>query len=168
MYEGDRVAPAGLNRTGEVWDIPGHTRHHIAFVFAEAGLVFAGDTLFAGGCGRLFEGTPAQMNASLHRLATLPDATRVYCAHEYTLKNLAFAAEVEPDNEAVRQRLRRAEERRAADQPTIPTTIAEEKRTNPFLRVDEPAVREAVRGRGAEDGDPDAVFAALRAWKDRF
>jgi len=168
MYEGDRVAPAGLNRVGEVWDIPGHTRNHIAFVFAEDGLVFAGDTLFAGGCGRLFEGTPAQMHASLQRLAGLPDGTRVYCAHEYTLKNLQFAQAVEPDNAAVAERLRWTEDRRAEGQPTIPTTIGEEKRTNPFLRVAEPAVREAGRRHGADSDEAEAVFAALRAWKDRF
>jgi hydroxyacylglutathione hydrolase len=168
MYDGDRIAPAGLNRAGEVWDVPGHTRNHIAFVFADDGLVFAGDTLFAGGCGRLFEGTPVQMHASLQRLANLPDATRVYCAHEYTLKNLEFAAAVEPQNAAIQERLAEVRQRRAADQPTIPTTIGEEKRTNPFLRVAEPAVQQAAAQRGAAGEDAAAVFAAIRAWKDDF
>ncbi len=168
MYEGDRVTPAGLDREGVVWDIPGHTHTHIAFVFPEDGLLFAGDTLFVAGCGRLFEGTAAQMEASLSRLASLPDSTRVYCGHEYTLKNLRFARAVEPENEAVREKLAWAEGVRARGEPTLPSTIGEEKRTNPFLRVRKPEVQAAALRRGASGADPAAVFAAIRAWRDRF
>ncbi|HKJ71285.1 MAG TPA: hydroxyacylglutathione hydrolase [Gammaproteobacteria bacterium] len=168
MYEGDRVTPAGLDRSGVVWDIPGHTRTHTAFVFPDDGLLFAGDTLFAAGCGRLFEGTPEQMQASLARLAGLPDDTRLYCGHEYTLNNLRFASAVEPDNADVADKLAWAEAARERGEPTLPSTIGEEKRTNPFLRWEQPAVRAAARERGAEDDDPVTVFAAIRAWKDRF
>lgn len=167
MYDGDRVSPAGLDRAGVVWDIPGHTRHHIAFVFPEDGILFAGDTLFVAGCGRLFEGTPAQMEASLSRLAGLPDSTQVYCGHEYTLKNLRFALEVEPENEDIREKLERTEQVRARGEPTLPSSIGEEKRTNPFLRVREQAVIEAARARGTASEDPADVLAAIRAWKDR-
>ncbi|HKJ89224.1 MAG TPA: hydroxyacylglutathione hydrolase [Gammaproteobacteria bacterium] len=168
MYEGDRVTPAGLDRAGVIWDIPGHTRTHTAFVFADDELLFAGDTLFAGGCGRLFEGTAEQMEASLSRLAGLPDATRVFCGHEYTVKNLEFALTVEPENDAVREKMEWARERRQRGEPTLPSTIGEEKRTNPFVRVREPGVREAARGRGASGTDPASVLAAIRAWKDSF
>jgi hydroxyacylglutathione hydrolase len=168
MYDGDRVTPAGLGRAGVVWDIPGHTRAHTAFVFADDGLLFAGDTLFAAGCGRLFEGTPEQMQASLARLATLPDTTRLYCGHEYTANNLRFASAVEPDNTDVRDKLTWAEATRERGEPTLPSTIGEEKRTNPFLRWDQPAVRAAAREWGAPGEDPVAVFAAIRRWKDQF
>lgn len=168
MYDGDRVAPAGLNRAGEIWDIPGHTRTHTAFVFPEENLLFAGDTLFAAGCGRLFEGTPEQMQASLARLAELPDATRVFCGHEYTVNNLRFAAAVEPDNPDIRDKLAWAQQTREQGEPTLPSTIGEEKQTNPFLRWGEPGVQAAARERGAEGDDPVAVFAAIRGWKDRF
>ena len=168
MYDGDRVTPAGLNRIGEIWDIPGHTRAHTAFVFPDDGLVFAGDTLFAAGCGRLFEGTAEQMQASLARLAGLPDDTRVYCGHEYTVNNLRFAQAVEPENADIREKLGRAESLRQQGEPTLPSTIGEEKRTNPFLRWDQAAVQAAAREHGAESLDPVAVFAAIRSWKDRF
>ncbi|KPV40395.1 hypothetical protein AN478_06215 [Thiohalorhabdus denitrificans] len=168
MYDGDRVTPAGLDRAGVLWDIPGHTRTHTTFVFPDDELVFAGDTLFVAGCGRLFEGTPEQMEASLSRLAGLPDTTRVYCGHEYTLKNLEFARAVEPDNPDVEEKLRWAEEQRQRGQPTLPSTIGAEKRTNPFLRVRERVVQEAAQARGAAGDDPVSVFAAIREWKDRF
>ena len=168
MYDGDRLTPAGLNRAGVVWDIPGHTRTHTAFVFPDDGLLFAGDTLFAAGCGRLFEGTPEQMQASLARLANLPDDTHLYCGHEYTVNNLRFAQAVEPENHAIEEKLQWAQQCRQQDQPTLPSTIGEEKRTNPFLRWDEPAVKNTARERGAADDDPVSVFAAIRGWKDRF
>ena len=168
MYDGDRVTPAGLDRAGVLWDIPGHTRTHTAFVFPDDGLLFAGDTLFAAGCGRLFEGSPEQMQASLARLAELPDATRLYCGHEYTVNNLRFAQAVEPDNRDVADKLAWAEGVRERGEPTLPSTIGEEKRTNPFLRWDQPAVQEAAKGQGAASDDPVAVFGAIRAWKDRF
>jgi hydroxyacylglutathione hydrolase len=163
---GDRVAIEPFGLSFEVLDIPGHTRAHIAYYGANR--VFCGDTLFACGCGRVFEGTPAQMFASLSRLAALPDDTRVYCAHEYTLSNIAFARSVEPGN-AVLQR-REAEDRalRDADLPTVPTTIGREKATNPFLRCLEPEVAaSAERYRGVPSDGPVDVFAALRDWKNK-
>jgi len=131
LKEGDTVSIGG--HVGEVWEVPGHTLGHIAYVFRSAGIAFVGDTLFAMGCGRLFEGTPAQMFASLNRLASLPGDTRAYCAHEYTLANAKFAAHAEPENPAVAQRLADVERARANGQMTVPTTIAAEIATNPFL-----------------------------------
>lgn len=139
---------------------PGHTLGAISFVVADA--VFTGDTLFGAGCGRMFEGDAAMMQASLARLAALPDETRVYFGHEYTVANLRFATAVEPENVAA---ARRAEELAV---PSTPSTIGEERATNPFLRVGEPAVIAAARARGAASEDPAAVFAAIRAWKDGF
>jgi hydroxyacylglutathione hydrolase len=163
---GDRVAIEPLGLSFEVLDIPGHTRAHIAYYGAN--MVFCGDTLFACGCGRVFEGTPAQMYASLARLAALPDDTRVFCAHEYTLSNIAFARAVDPGNDALLRR--EADDRglRAADRPTVPTTIGREKATNPFLRCAEPAVAAAADTyRGVPAGNPVEVFAALRDWKNK-
>lgn len=131
LKDGDTVAIGG--HTGEVWEVPGHTLGHIAFVFRSAGIAFVGDTLFAMGCGRLFEGTPEQMFASLRRLADLPPETLVYCAHEYTLSNARFAAHAEPGNPAIAARLAEVERARAAGEMTVPTTIALERATNPFL-----------------------------------
>ncbi len=168
MYEGDQVTPAGLDREGVVWAIPGHTRNHIAFLFPQNALIFTGDTLFAAGCGRLFEGTAEQMHASLTRLACLPESTRIYCGHEYTVKNLRFAQTVEPKNAEIAERLAEAKEHRAKGEPTLPSTIGTELRTNPFLRVNNPPVRKAVQDQGTEEGDPVTVLAALRRWKDRF
>ena len=179
LHEGDRITIAAPAATFDVLDVPGHTRGHIAYVSAgHAGddatagdppLLFCGDTLFAAGCGRLFEGTPAQMHASLGKLAALPARTRVYAAHEYTLSNLRFAEAVEPANEALARRVREATAMRDRGEPTLPSTIALERATNPFLRVHEPAVRTAaeqqVHGAAAS---PVATFAALRAWKDAF
>ncbi|HEX8486605.1 hydroxyacylglutathione hydrolase [Sphingomonas sp.] len=134
-----------------VMTVPGHTQGHVAFHFVEQQIVFTGDTLFAMGCGRLFEGTPAAMFANMLRYAAMPDATQVYCGHEYTLSNARFAAVAEPDNAAIKQRLAEVEAQRAESQPTVPTTIAAERATNPFLRA---ASVEA--------------FAALRTAKDTF
>ncbi len=146
--------------------VPGHTRGHLAYLAPDA--LFCGDTLFGAGCGRLFEGTPAQMSAALDQIAALPASTRIYCAHEYTQMNLPFAQAVEPDNPAIRVRLRQVAARRAAGLPTVPLDLAEEKATNPFLRCGEPAVIAAARAHGAVSDDAVAVFAALRAWRNGF
>jgi hydroxyacylglutathione hydrolase len=131
-------------------------------------LVFCGDTLFSAGCGRLFEGTPAQMSASLARLAALPGSTRVCCTHEYTLGNLRFALAVEPGNTELAAHARRCEALRQRDHPTLPSTIALERAINPFLRCREPAVAAAARQRDPTAQDAVAVFAALREWKNEF
>ena len=133
IAEGDRVA-VGAHRA-EVWRVPGHTQGHLAFHFVEDGVIFTGDTLFAMGCGRLFEGTPADMFANMQRYAALPDDTLVYCGHEYTQSNGRFAAHVEPDNADVAERMREVDRLRAAGEPTVPTTIGRERATNPFLRA---------------------------------
>lgn len=150
--------------------IPAHTSGHLAYFFAdEVPSVFSGDTLFAAGCGRLFEGSPAQMMSSLGKLAALPDATRVWCGHEYTEKNLVFAAQLEPGNADIAAKLERVRALRADGQPTVPSTIGEEKRTNPFLRSDSPELRASVRGRFPDVGDdPVAIFAKTRELKDNF
>ena len=162
------AAPAASFR---VLHIPGHTLGHIA-LYSEDGerpMLFSGDTLFAAGCGRLFEGTAAQMLASLDRLAALPGETLVYCGHEYTVKNLEFASSVTPDNEEVRARLLRARATRSADRPTLPSTLAAEQATNPFLRTDADDIRAAVAQREPEAADNRlGRFAALRRWRDRF
>ncbi len=167
VRDGDTVRVGSLE--ARVILIPAHTSGHVAYYFAVAGAVFTGDTLFAGGCGRLFEGDAAQMMASLGKLAALPDRTRVWCGHEYTEKNLRFARELEPGNADLAAKLAEVEALRARDEPTVPSTIASEKATNPFLRVDSPELRASVRARtpGAGD-DPVAVFAAVRALKDLY
>ena len=163
---GDRVAIPELEARFELLDIPGHTRAHVAYYGASS--LFCGDTLFACGCGRLFEGTAEQMFASLARLAALPDDTRVYCGHEYTLANIAFARSVEPGNSALAEREREAKATRAAGRPTLPSTIEREKATNPFLRCLEPGVvNSANRYLGHPATTPVAVFTALREWKNR-
>ncbi len=167
LGEPDQLALPGLGTQFHVLDVPGHTRGHIAY-WGE-GRLFCGDTLFACGCGRLFEGTPAQMAASLDKLAALPESTQVYCAHEYTLSNLAFAQTIEPDNILLSQRASEAAETRRRGEPTVPSTIALERLTNPFLRGREPAVVQAVLGHtGTQPLDEVAVFAALRQWKNTF
>ncbi|MEO8936623.1 MAG: hydroxyacylglutathione hydrolase [Burkholderiaceae bacterium] len=174
LEEGDRVVIGAPALSFDVIDVPGHTRGHIAyFQRRDAGtttpLLFCGDTLFAAGCGRLFEGTAAQMHASLSKLAALPPSTRVYCAHEYTLSNLRFARAVEPDSAALASRIVDADATRARGEPTIPSTIALERSTNPFLRTAEPPVRAAVeRHSPGASSSQVATFAALRQWKDTF
>lgn len=145
--EGDRVTLG--NHAATVWEVPAHTAGHIAYLLPDAGILFIGDTLFAMGCGRLFEGTPAQMFANMQRLATLPDATRLFCAHEYTLSNARFAVTQEPDNAALAERLRAVEAIRAAGGATVPTTMAAERATNPFLRA--PTVEVFAQRRAAKD-----------------
>ncbi len=144
--EGDRIAIG--DRTGRVIDVPGHTLGHIALIFEDERVAFVGDTLFAMGCGRLFEGTPEQMYESLQRLTALPDQTLLYCAHEYTLSNARYAAHAEPGNAATAQRLATVQRLREAGEITLPTTVAEERATNPFVRaanVDEFARRRAEK-----------------------
>ncbi|MFN5158611.1 MAG: hydroxyacylglutathione hydrolase [Betaproteobacteria bacterium] len=166
---GDTLELLGLRLA--VIDVPGHTAGHIAYAqlgAAAAPLLFCGDTLFSAGCGRLFEGTPAQMAASLAALAALPDDTRVCCTHEYTLSNLRFAAAVEPANGDIAAHARHCEALRAAGQPTLPSTLALERRINPCLRCGEPVVAAAARRDGAANDEPVSVLAALREWKNRF
>jgi len=167
--DGDRVHVAQLGLALAVIGVPGHTRGHVAYHAAQTGWLFCGDTLFAAGCGRIFEGTPAQMAASLARLAALPDATLVYCAHEYTLANLRFARTVEPGNAALMERSAADTTRRAAGVPTVPSTMALEKATNPFLRYGEKEILENLRKAGRlQEDTPLAAFTALREWKNVF
>ena len=155
----------------QVIDVPGHTAGHIAYFAAAVDgvpLLFCGDTLFSGGCGRIFEGTPAQMLASLGALAALPPATRVCCAHEYTLSNLRFAQAVEPGNAELIGYTRRCQALREQNRPTLPSTIGTERAINPFLRSRQPAIAKAVRAHAPSANDEVAVFAALREWKNTF
>lgn len=165
---GDRIEVLGL--AFEVMEVPGHTLDHIAYFHAgERPLLFCGDTLFAGGCGRVFEGTPPMMYASLQSLATLPPETAVYCAHEYTLANLAFARAVEPDNAALADRVAQAEATRARNEPTVPSELGLELATNPFLRCSEPALQASLESQGKlGQRDGAQVFAVVRGWKDTF
>jgi hydroxyacylglutathione hydrolase len=171
LGEGDVITVPGISLVLRVLDVPGHTAGHIAYVSDDprAPVAFVGDTLFAGGCGRLFEGTAAQMAASLAKLAALPGETLAYCAHEYTLSNLRFALAVEPGNASLRERHSREQGKRDRGLPTVPSSIAEERATNPFLRAGEPAVFAAAQ---AHAGRPlaDAVdaFAVVREWKNGF
>ncbi|MCX7090349.1 MAG: hydroxyacylglutathione hydrolase [Legionellales bacterium] len=147
--------------------IPGHTLDHMAYYVNNA--VFCGDTLFGAGCGRLFEGTPAQMYLSLQKLAALPDQTQVYCGHEYTLANLRFAAIVEPNNPMIAQRIEKTMALRDQNKPTLPSLLSEEKRSNPFLRCHLSEVKHQVSAHvNCDLQDPIEVFAALRQWKDAF
>jgi hydroxyacylglutathione hydrolase len=166
VSEGDTVTIPALGVSFSVLDIPGHTRAHIAYY--GAGAIFCGDTLFACGCGRVFEGTAEQMYASLGKLRALPDETKVYCGHEYTLANIGFAKGVEPQNAALAAREARDRRLQEAGTPTLPSTMREEKATNPFLRCTEPAVLESVnKYLGTRVSDPVRVFAAIREWKNR-
>ncbi|MDJ0738187.1 MAG: hydroxyacylglutathione hydrolase [Gammaproteobacteria bacterium] len=167
---GDRVTLDGLDMTFDVIDVPGHTEGHIAYYSADAGdgVLFCGDTLFAGGCGRVFSGTFAQLSDSLIRIAALPPTTRIYCAHEYTLANLGFAAWVEPDSAALLARTARDRAAREQGAPTVPSLLADELATNPFMRTDQPGVVAAVSDwAGQSLSDRAAVFRALRTWKDK-
>ena len=165
LREGDTVTFA--ERTAEILFVPGHTRAHIAYYFpasaTDNGHLFCGDTLFAGGCGRLFEGTPTQMVQSLEKFRQLPDNTQVWCAHEYTLSNLKFAITVDADNLALQQRLQDVQRARQHDQATVPSRLDLEKQTNPFLRWDHPTLQTAVNAK-----DPVQAFARIRGLKDRF
>jgi hydroxyacylglutathione hydrolase len=155
----------------EVLEVPGHTLDHIAYYHrGDQPLLFCGDTLFAGGCGRVFEGNPPMMHNSLQRLAALPPSTRVYCAHEYTLANLSFAQAVEPDNQDLARRIQEAQAARARDEPTVPSQLSLELATNPFLRCEEPALKAALQALGRLPGDASGaeVFTVVRGWKDNF
>lgn len=171
LRDGDKVQVLG--QSFEVIEVPGHTLGHIAYFSAATDLggpiLLCGDTLFSGGCGRLFEGTPAQMYDSLARLTDLPGATQVYCTHEYTLSNLRFAQAVEPDNAALTDYVGRVEQLRAEDRPSLPSSIELELRINPFLRTAQPTVRAAAEAQAATTLEDEVeVFAALRRWKDSF
>ena len=166
LKEGDTVQFA--NRTGRVFFVPGHTRAHIAYYFPpetpeETGELFCGDTVFAGGCGRLFEGTPTQMVESIDKLRQLPDNTRVWCAHEYTLNNLKFALTVDSNNRDLQQRYQQVQQFRSQGLATVPSLLGEEKQTNPFLRWDAPALQTA-----AKIQEPARVFGRIRGMKDRY
>lgn len=156
------------DRQAIVLFIPGHTRAHIAYYFppvtpGDTGELFCGDTLFAGGCGRLFEGTPAQMVGSLTQLRALPDNTRVWCAHEYTWNNLRFALTVDSENQELQKRLTEVTALRQLQQPTVPSLLGTEKLTNPFLRWDQPSLQLAVNS-----SDPIQTFAKIRGMKDKY
>ena len=169
LQQGDQVRALGLQ--WEVIDVPGHTAGHIAFYCADVGgepVLFCGDTLFSGGCGRLFEGTPAQMLASLSKLSALPANTRVCCTHEYTLSNLRFARAVEPANLALQNYQAHCEALRAQGKPTLPSTMATELAINPFLRSTEPALHASASAHDADMVAQEGVFATLRAWKNTF
>ncbi len=163
LGDGDRTVFG--EQTARVFAVPGHTSGHIAFWFEAAETLFSGDTLFSLGCGRLFEGSPAQIWDSLQSLRALTDSTRVYCGHEYTQSNGRFALTVDPDNAALQQRMEEVAALRERNQPTIPTTIGMERRTNPFLRADDPGVQSAIGMSGAPSVE---VFAELRRRKDHF
>ena len=152
-------------QTAQVIDVGGHTLGHVAYWFEDAGVAFVGDALFALGCGRMFEGTPEQMQAGLARLRALPPETVIYCAHEYTQANARFALSVDPDNTALQRYADRVDARRAAGQPTVPTVLAAECEANPFLRWDDPGLRARLGLKTASDPE---VFAALRHRKDVF
>lgn len=161
--EGDILDLGG--HTVRVFDVPGHTSGHIAYWLPDDGVAFVGDTLFALGCGRLFEGTPDQMWTSLRKLMALPPETSVYCAHEYTQSNARFALTVDPENPALRDRAKRIDSLRAEGRFTVPTTIGDELRTNPFLRAEDASLQRAI---GMEGASPVEVFAETRRRKDRF
>ena len=166
VREGDRVCIDGLGLELEVLEVPGHTLSHVAY--HGAGMLFCGDTLFSLGCGRMFEGTPAQMLASLDRLAALPGDTLVCCGHEYTQSNGHFSVLAEPENATRDARLAEVASLRLRGLPSVPSALAGERACNPFLRVDQPAIRQVLRSKGLAGADRTQVFAALRRWKDRF
>lgn len=172
LNDGEHISLPSLGAAFEVIAVPGHTRAHIAYYdrnHASRGALFCGDTLFACGCGRIFEGTPTQMRHSLARLAALPDTTRIYCAHEYTQANIRFALAVDPDNGALLARAEEVARLRAANRPSLPTTLKMELAINPFLRWDAPAIIEAAqRHSGMPLVQADDVFAAIREWKNGF
>jgi len=167
VADGDQLRIGALE--ARVLGIPAHTNGHVAYYFPTLGAVFTGDTMFVGGCGRVFEGKAATMVASLNKLASLPDSTQVYCGHEYTVKNLRFALSLEPGNQALQKKLELSVKTRAENKFTVPSTIGDEKKTNPFLRTDSPELRANLRQRDPSvDDDPIAIFAKTRELKDRF
>ena len=163
LNDGDTFQLGGAN--GQVFFVPGHTRGHIAYWFADSDALFCGDTLFSIGCGRVFEGTMSQMWSSLSRLRALPSETRVYCAHEYTQSNIRFAVSVDPNNLALRTREADVKIKRERGEPTVPSRLCEELAANPFLRADQPDLKDTL---GMANADPVAVFAEIRQRKDTF
>jgi hydroxyacylglutathione hydrolase len=163
VREGDTVHVGGLQ--AHVWETPGHCLDHVSYWFAADRALFAGDTLFTLGCGRMLEGTYAEFWSSLQRLAALPDEARVYCGHDYTLANARFALAADPDNEVLKARAAEAERAKTEGRFLVPTTIGQEKATNPFLRAGEPALAKSIHKEGAASVE---VFQALREWKNRF
>ena len=171
LHEGDQFNDAGLGLNLSVLDVPGHTAGHIAYYghFGNTPVLFCGDTLFAAGCGRLFEGTAAQMTISLAKFAALPTDTRVFCAHEYTLSNMRWACEVEPGNQALQRWQKTATEQRSLALPTLPSSIGQELACNPFMRARQPEVAQAAATWSQRElHTPVEVFAALREWKNNF
>jgi len=167
VSQDDRITVPGLDVEITVLDLPGHTTGHVGYLADDC--LFCGDTLFSAGCGRLFDGTATQLHASLQKIAALPDDTRICCTHEYTLNNLYFALEVEPGNQAAREHLSRVEELMRQRRPSLPGTLALERRINPFLRVHRDSVIEAVsRHAGRPIRDDVDCFTELRKWKDGF
>ncbi|MFT4553363.1 MAG: hydroxyacylglutathione hydrolase [Chlamydiales bacterium] len=163
ISQGEEVTIGPL--TYHVIEVPGHTSSHIAFYVQNQPVLFCGDALFAGGCGRLFEGTAEQMHESLQKIATLPFNTRIFCGHEYTVKNLSFAASIEPDNLIIKARLKDMEKLREEGKPTIPSNLGIESKTNPFLRVADKALRKSLN---MEDADDVEVFAHIRSLRNNY
>ncbi|MDD5058358.1 MAG: hydroxyacylglutathione hydrolase [Sideroxydans sp.] len=166
LIEGDQLRLEPLGITFDIIETPGHFEGHIVFI--APGILLCGDMIFAAGCGKNFEGTLEQLHHSLQRLAALPDDTLIYCAHEYADYNLPFALLCEPSNPNIKRRLAETEILRAADQPTVPFTLATEKATNPFLRCTNPELIHTLQARGLKDTSPLAVFTALTEWRARF
>ena len=166
LREGDCLRLAALDIEFHIIEVPGHLDDHIAFIAPHT--LFCGDVMFGGGCGKNFEGTPAQLHRSLQRLAALPDDTLVYCAHEYTSYNLPFALACEPTNTDIQRRMNETRLLRSEKLATVPFTIALEKSTNPFLRCKSPELIQTLQGHGLTDTSELAVFTALREWRDRF
>lgn len=166
LREGEQLRLDAFGIVLDIIEIPGHLDDHIAFIAPK--IVFCGDVMFGAGCGKNFEGTLAQLHHSLQRLSALPDDTQVYCAHEYTARNLPFALACEPENPAIWRRAAETKTLRAENKPTVPFTIALEKATNPFLRCDSPELIRNLQAHGLADTSELAVFAALREWRDRF
>ena len=167
LQQGDQVELPELELVLDIYDVPGHTAGAIAY-FGQ-GMLFSGDTLFTAGCGKLFEGTPAQMHNSLSKLAALPGETLLYCGHEYTQNNLVFAQAVEPDNPQISDRMGKVKELREQGLPTVPAPLSMEKETNPFLRTDQESVKKAASQAAGKqlEGGAD-VLATIRHWKDHF
>jgi len=167
LQQGDSVEFDGFQL--QVQEIPGHTLDHISYYLAaETGQLFCGDTLFLAGCGRLFEGSPSQMLDAMQYFRSLPSSTEVYCTHEYSLANLAFASAVEPNNQDIQQCTAHCQQLRETDTPTLPTTLANELKVNPFMRYDQPSVVEAAARYNGAHADNIEVFTAIREWKNNF
>lgn len=171
--EGQTIAIASMPAKFEVIEVPGHTLGHIAFFLPSNqlsdNLLFCGDTLFSGGCGRLFEGTAAQMLNSLQKIMSLPDNTQIYPAHEYTLSNLNFAIKIDPNNSDLKRYREQVTNKRDNNMPTLPTTLLLEKKINPFLRTQSPAIIDAIEKQvNQSDLSPEELFKAVRTWKDKF